>query len=103
MKASEFITERKKRKKSRGMYYGWYGYGGDYSGDSGGDGGGESIHQEAVYPGNIGAMEVAQFFMKASSEQKAQVKQLIANKEYKSAWNIIQTVLNVKLHGKQFA
>ena len=103
MRASEFITERKKRRKSPGAIYGWYGYGGDYSGDSGGSDGGESIHQEAVYPGNIGAMEVAQFFMKASPEQKAEVKKLIADKEFKSAWNIIQTVLNVKLHGKEFA
>lgn len=58
---------------------------------------------EAVYPGNIGAMEVAQFYMKATPEQKAQVKELIAKHKFKTAWKIIQSVLNVKLHGKEFA
>jgi hypothetical protein len=110
MRAREFITERKKRKKNKKIRkaaygpgpYGWYGYDAGYSGDGGGDAE-ESLKHEAVYPGNIGAMEVAQFFMKASPEQKDQVKKLIADKEYKSAWNIIQTVLNVRLHGKEFA
>jgi putative chitinase len=56
MRASEFITERKKRKrKSRGAAYGpgpygGYGYYAGYSGDSGSEGGdgggGESIEQE---------------------------------------------------------
>ena len=58
---------------------------------------------EAVYPGNIGAMEVHRFFMVASPEQKAEVKKLIADKRFKTAWKIIQSVLNVKLHGKEFA
>jgi hypothetical protein len=107
MRAREFVSERRKRKKSRyGAYgpgpYGWYGTDVGYSGDGSGDAE-ESMKHEAVYPGNIGAMEVAQFFMKASPEQKDQVKKLIADKEYKSAWNIIQTVLNVRLHGKEFA
>jgi hypothetical protein len=107
MRASEFVTERRKRKKSRyGAYgpgpYGWYGTDVGYSGDGGGDAE-ESMKHEAVYPGNIGAMEVAQFFMKASPDQKKQVTELIANKQFKSAWKIIQSVLNVKLHGKEFA
>ena len=59
--------------------------------------------KEAVYPGNIGAMEVSQFFMKANPEQKAEVKKLIANKQFRDAWKIIQSVLGVKLHGKEFA
>ena len=55
MRASEFITEKKKRKKikvRRAAYgpgpYGWYGYDAGYSGaggEGGGDGGGESIHE----------------------------------------------------------
>ena len=54
MRASEFITEKKKRKKikvRRAAYgpgpYGWYGYDAGYSGaggEGGGDGG-ESIHE----------------------------------------------------------
>lgn len=63
----------------------------------------KDIIVEAVYPGNIGAMEVSKFFMKASPEQKAEVKKLIADKKYKIAWQIIQNVLNVKLHGKEFS
>lgn len=52
MRAAEFITERKKRRrKSRGAAwgpgpYGGYGYAVGYSGDSGGDAAGESIEQE---------------------------------------------------------
>ena len=54
MRATEFITERKrKRKKSRKTYYGGYfypgyGYGDNSSGDGGGDGGGESMYESAV-------------------------------------------------------
>jgi hypothetical protein len=53
MRAIEFITERKrKRKKSRRTYYGGYfypGFGyGDNSSGEGGDGGGESMYESAV-------------------------------------------------------
>jgi len=52
MRASEFIIERKrKRKKSKrsygGYFYPGYGYGDYSSGDAGGDGGGgESVHED---------------------------------------------------------
>jgi hypothetical protein len=53
MRASEFITERKKRRTRYAAYgpgpYGGYGYYAGYSGDlgaGGGDGGGESIEHE---------------------------------------------------------
>lgn len=59
--------------------------------------------EEASYPGNIGAMEVAKFYMIADPEQKKQVQQLIANKEFQKAWRIIQAVTGVKLQGKEFA
>lgn len=58
---------------------------------------------EASYPGNIGAMEVAKFFMKATPEQKEILKKLIANKDSKRAWAMIQGVTGVKLQGKEFA
>jgi len=60
MRASEFITEKKKRKKTkvrRAAYgpglYGGYGYFSNYgnsdsTSDGGGDGGGESIHETAM-------------------------------------------------------
>jgi hypothetical protein len=53
MRASEFITEKKKRRTTKSRYaaygpgpYGWYGYDAGYSGGDGGDGGGESIKHE---------------------------------------------------------
>jgi len=52
MRASEFIVERKKKRRPRWAAYGpgpygGYGYATGYSGDSGGDGGGgESIEHE---------------------------------------------------------
>jgi hypothetical protein len=60
MRASEFITERKKhRKKSRGAFSGpggWYGYYYGYSGegDGGGDGGGgESVSENSSSKSNV--------------------------------------------------
>lgn len=58
---------------------------------------------EASYPGNVGAMEMAKFFMMASAEQKQQLKQFIALKKSKEAWQLIQDVTGVKLHGKEFS
>jgi hypothetical protein len=52
MRASEFVTERRKKRRPRWAAYGpgpygGYGYATGYSGDSGGDsGGGESIEYE---------------------------------------------------------
>jgi hypothetical protein len=114
MRASEFITERKKRKGKKPKYaaygpgpYGWYGYNAGYSGDggSGGDGGGgsESIQHEAAYEGNIGIMEVNKFFQIATPEQKKLFKQLLAVDRTKDAWRLVQDVTNVKLKGKEFA
>jgi hypothetical protein len=53
MRANEFITERKKKRKSNraygGYFYPGYGYGDNSSGDAGGDGGGgESMYESAV-------------------------------------------------------
>lgn len=50
MKASEFVTEKRKKKKRRQRAYGGYFYPGfsftnDSSSDSGGDGGGESLNE----------------------------------------------------------
>jgi hypothetical protein len=58
---------------------------------------------DASYPGNIGAMEVAKFFMKATPEQKEILKKLMSLNDYKRAWAMIQSVTGVKLQGKEFA
>jgi putative chitinase len=103
MRANEFITEKKKRKKSRWAAYGpgpygWYGYDAGYSGDGGGDGG----VGEAAYQGNIGAMETAKFFQIATPQDKKLLKTLIEKGNYKLAWTLIQKVTGVKLKGKEF-
>lgn len=57
---------------------------------------------EASYAGNIGAMEMAKFFMSASTEQKAMMKKLIQLGEVKRALALLQRVTGVKLQGKEY-
>jgi len=113
MRAHEFITERKKRKRrpwyaayGPGPYggYGYYaGYSGDSSGSEGGDsGGGESINYEASYPGNIGMMELAKFFQIANPKQKELFKQFLEKGKKGLAWKLIQDITDTKLQGKEF-
>ena len=104
MRAHEFVTEKKKRKrKPRWAAYGpgpfgGYGFAAGYSGDAGGDGG----VGEASYDGNIGAMEVFKFMNTASSFEKDLLKKLIAQKAYAKAWALVQGVTGTKLKGKEF-
>jgi len=111
MKAHEFVSERKRRRKPRWAAYGpgpygGYGYYAGYSGDggsSGGDGGGgESIKHEASYPGNIGMMELAKFFSMADEEQKTLFKQLLERGKKGLAWKLVQDIVGVKLQGAEF-
>ena len=62
----------------------------------------EEVFAEAAYPGNIGAMEMAKFFMSASPEQKAMMKKLIQLGEVKRALSLLQRVTGVKLQGKEY-
>ena len=107
MRASEFVIEKKKRKRRPrwAAYgpgpYGGYGYATGYSGD-GGDGGGESIKHEASYPGNIGMMELAKFFSMADEEQKTLFKQLLERGKKGLAWKLVQDIVGVKLQGDEF-
>ena len=57
---------------------------------------------ELSYPGNIGMMEVAAFYAKASPEQKNQFERLVAMGNNKEAWQLIQAVTNTKLVGNEF-
>lgn len=52
---------------------------------------------EAAYKGNIGMMEMFKFFQKATEEQKAQLKKLIADKKQDEAWELLQQVTGTKL------
>ena len=105
MKVIEIIDEaRKKKKRKRRVKGAAYGPGpfgmyGTNAGYSGGDGGAVG---EAAYPGNIGAMEIAEFFKKATPQQKVLLKKFIAEKNLKSAWALIQKITGVNLVGQEF-
>lgn len=53
---------------------------------------------EASYTGNIGIMELIQFYNKATPELITKVKSLISSKKNKEAWEIIQRQTGVRLH-----
>lgn len=62
-----------------------------------------SILQEASYEGNIGIIELNQFFAKTKKQNPElykKVKKLIQDGDSKQVWKIIQDYLNVKLIGK---
>jgi hypothetical protein len=53
---------------------------------------------EAAYVGNIGVMELAKFYAKASNKDKNVLQSLIKSKKNKEAWKLVQDVTGVKLH-----
>lgn len=53
---------------------------------------------EAAYAGNIGVMELVKFYDKATDSDKATMKKLIAQKNNREAWKLVQRVTGVKLH-----
>lgn len=57
---------------------------------------------EAVYAGNIGIMELIQFYQKATPDLITKVKKLISQKKSIEAWKIIQSQTGIKLVGKEF-
>jgi hypothetical protein len=52
---------------------------------------------ELGYPGNIGMMEMYKFHQVATPEEKALMRELIADKKNKEAWELLQRVTNTKL------
>lgn len=56
---------------------------------------------ELFYPGNIGVMEMFRFNQVATTEQKRKLHELIAKKDFKAAWELMQQVTGMKLHGLQ--
>ncbi len=58
---------------------------------------------EAAYDGNIGMMELAKFYMKASPADKQKLQDAIKSKRFKDAWKMIEKVTGVKLKGAEFA
>ena len=53
---------------------------------------------EASYPGNIGAMEVFQFYKQATPEEKERFDHYLQTDNYDEAWELIQDVTGVRLH-----
>jgi hypothetical protein len=96
MRASEFITERRKRRRPRWAAYGpgpygGYGYLSGYSGDSGGDGGGESIEHEnfadGKNPGRKGLAKRSGVNTKASvSDLRKTAKNSTGEKQRMAHW-----------------
>jgi putative chitinase len=101
----DFMAEKKKRRsKSRWAPYGpgpygGYGYLVGYSGDANSSDGGVG---EASYDGNIGMMEVVNFFKIATEAQKKLFKELLQKGKRGLAWKLIQDVTDTKLKGKEF-
>lgn len=61
------------------------------------------IITETAYAGNLGMMEVAKFYMKATEEQKAQFKDFVAQKLNKAAWKLVYSVIGgPRLKGSEF-
>lgn len=55
---------------------------------------------ESSYPGNIGAMEVMKFYQSADENEREQLDNLLRQKEFDDAWELIQYVTNVRLHSR---
>lgn len=54
---------------------------------------------ELAYKGNIGIMELVKFHKTATPEQSRIMKELIALGKHDEAWQHLQKVTGVKLHG----
>lgn len=57
---------------------------------------------EASYEGNIGLMELMNFLNTATQQQIDLFDRLVANKDDKKVWELVQKVTGTKLVGKQF-
>jgi len=58
------------------------------------------VMKELIFKNNAGVMEVFKFFEVADIEDKNKFDTLINSGQEKTAWELIQKVLNVKLMGK---
>ena len=58
----------------------------------------KQILREASYAGNIGAMEVFQFYRQASDEEKEMFDHYLDTGNNDAAWELVQNVTGVRLH-----
>lgn len=54
---------------------------------------------EMSYEGNIGLTEMVKFFQIANPQQVKQFEELMSQNNLPEAWNLVQQVVGVKLHG----
>lgn len=52
---------------------------------------------EAAYPGNVGFVEMAQFFQQADKKQTKEMEKIIKAEDWEGFKKLIQKVLDVKL------
>lgn len=107
MRAQEFVTEKKRKRRLRWAAYGpgpygGYGYAAGYSGDGGGVSSGDGGVGEASYPGNLGMMELAKFFQTADDAKKKLFQELLQKGKKGLAWKLVQDTVGVKLQGDEF-
>ena len=57
---------------------------------------------EASYAGNMGLVELMQFYDIAKPAEKKLLQKFMDSKQWKNAWRLVQKVTNTKLVGKQF-
>lgn len=60
------------------------------------------LKKEASYAGNLGMMELIQFYDIASPKDKKLLDRLMNTKKWKEAWALVQKVTKTKLVGKEF-
>ena len=55
--------------------------------------------QEASYLGNLGAVEMMQFYRTASRQDVQKMERLLSDGDFEGAWALLQKVTGVKLAG----
>lgn len=59
--------------------------------------------RENAYHGNIGAMEMFQFYQHATPAQIKEMKAFISSKNFKKAWELLKRVTGVDLEDLEIA
>jgi len=52
---------------------------------------------ELSYKGNVGIMELVEFFKRSSPSQKRRFDSLVAAKRYEEAWKMVEKILGTTL------
>lgn len=55
------------------------------------------VYLEATYKGNLGMMEMFEFYQIATKEEKNKMKELITSGQHAEAWEFLQQVTGKKL------